>query len=102
MIPLLLSIGFVVNSVVLYYSVMRNIEYMEKIDEIEESIQSAVEILDEQYQKIDKKTKIEVFSDEPIVRELVRDISIARNAVLTTAKLLDDTIKVESSSQMEE
>ena len=102
MIPLLLSIGFVINSVALYYSVMRNIEYMEKIDEIEESIQSAVEILDEQYQKIDKKTKIEVFSDEPIVRELVRDISIARNAVLTTAKLLDDTIKVESSSQMEE
>lgn len=102
MIPLLLSIGFVINSVALYYSVMRNIEYMEKIDEIEESIQSAVEILDEQYQKIDKKTKIEVFSDEPIVRELVRDISIARNAVLAAAKLLDDTIKVESSSQMEE
>lgn len=102
MIPLLLSIGFVVNSVMLYYSIMRNIEYMEKIDEIEESIQSAVEMLDEQYQKIDKKTKIEVFSDEPIVRELVRDISMARNAVLATAKLLDDTIKVESSSQMEE
>ena len=75
---------------------------MERIDEIEESLQTAIEILDEQYKIIDKKTKIEVFSDEPIIRELVRDITVARNSVLGVAKLLDDTINIESPQSVEE
>jgi len=102
MLSFLFATGFIVNAVMLYYSVMRNIQYMEKIDELEESLRTTVQILDEQYEKIEKKTRIEVFSDEPIIRELVRDISVARNAVLTTARLLDDTINVESSSKTEE
>lgn len=102
MLTLLLSTAFLSVSIALGVSVMRNIQYMEKIDEIEESLQTAIEILDEQYKIIDKKTKIEVFSDEPIIRELVRDITVARNSVLGVAKLLDDTINIESPQSVEE
>ena len=102
MLTLLLSTAFLSVSSALGISVMRNIQYMERIDEIEESLQTAIEILDEQYKIIDKKTKIEVFSDEPIIRELVRDITVARNSVLGVAKLLDDTINIESPQSVEE
>ena len=102
MLTLLLSTAFLSVSIALSISVMRNIQYMERIDEIEESLQTAIEILDEQYKIIDKKTKIEVFSDEPIIRELVRDITVARNSVLGVAKLLDDTINIESPQSVEE
>ncbi len=102
MLTLLLSTAFLSVSIALGISVMRNIQYMERIDEIEESLQTAIEILDEQYKIIDKKTKIEVFSDEPIIRELVRDITVARNSVLGVAKLLDDTINIESPQSVEE
>lgn len=91
-----LSIGFFTSSTLLYYSVKRNIEYMEKLDELEESLRTSIEILEEQYQLMDQKTKIEVFSDEPVIRELVKDISVARNSVLHVAKLLDDSIDVEN------
>lgn len=102
MLALLFSMAFVSVSTALGFSVMRNIQYMDKIDEIEDSISTAIEILNEQYRLIDKKTKIEVFSDEPIIRDLVRDINVARNSVLAVAKLLDDTINIESPQNTEE
>jgi hypothetical protein len=63
---------------------------MDKLEEIDESIQEVLDILEVQYQIINQKTKIEVFSDEPVVRNLVQDITNARNAVLKSAKILDD------------
>lgn len=102
MLVLLLSTAFLSASIALGVSVTRNIQYMERIDEIEESLQTAIEILNDQYRAIDKKTKIEVFSDEPIIRDLVRDITVARNSVLAVAKLLDDTINIESPKNAEE
>lgn len=95
------SIVCATSMAALFMSIKRNLEFMEKIDELQESIQKTVDILEEHYKIIEKKTKIEVFSDEPIVKELIRDINAAKNAVLSTAKLLDDTIDVESFKDSE-
>lgn len=65
---------------------------MEKIEEVASSIQEAIDVLEEQYQIIDKKSKIELFSDEPLVKELVNDISVAKNAIMKTAKILDGVL----------
>ena len=65
---------------------------MEKLDELAEGIQTSLDILDEQYQIIDQKTKIEVFSDEPVIRNLVQDIATARDSILIVAKLLDNSV----------
>ena len=99
MISLIFALGFFTSSSLLFFSVKRNMEYMEKLDEIEESLQQSIEILEVQYQTIAQKTKIEVFSDEPLIRDLVRDISVAKNAVLHVAKLLDDSIIVSETEE---
>jgi hypothetical protein len=83
-------------------SVARNIEYMEKFEELEESLQVTIDLLEMQYQIIDQKTKVEVFSDEPLIRELVKDIATAKNAVLVSAKILDESINVDSLDNTEE
>ena len=99
MISLIFALGFFTSSSLLFLSVKRNMEYMEKLDEIEESLQQSIEILEVQYQIIEKKTKVEVFSDEPLIRDLVRDISAAKNAVLHVTKLLDDSIIVNETEE---
>jgi len=80
------------TSTCLALSLRKNLILLDKLEEIDESIQETLDILEEQFQKIDQKTKIEVFSDEPIVRNLVQDIAIARDAVLKSAKILDDVV----------
>ena len=81
----------------LFYSVQRNLAYIEKIDELQEAIQASLDILVEQHEAILEKSKIEIFSDEPVVKELVRDIAIARDSVLVVAKILDDSIATEEN-----
>lgn len=91
-IELLASLGFITSLAALSFSLKKNIEFMEKIEEVASSIQEAIDVLEEQYQIIDKKSKIELFSDEPLVKELVNDISVAKNAIMKTAKILDGVL----------
>ena len=91
-VELILSSGFVTALVALSFSLRKNIEFMEKIEEVASSVQEAIDILEEQYQIIDKKSKIELFSDEPLVKELVNDILVAKNSIVKTAKILDGVL----------
>ena len=69
-------------------SVRKNLELQDKQEMIGEAIEESVELLDVYYQRIDEKSKLEVFSDDHVVRELVNDISEARDAVLAVAHKL--------------
>lgn len=73
----------------LYISLKRNIEFIDRFEEIENRIEIAVKVLEEQYSRIEEKSKIEVFSDDPIVRDFVEDISIAKEAVFKISKFLE-------------
>lgn len=68
-------------------------EMFEKLEEVSESLSQSLDVLEEQIEIISKKTKIEVFSDEPVVRELIEDMIIAQNSVLKVAKVLDKTLE---------
>lgn len=81
----------------LFYSVQSNLAHIEKIDELQDAIQASLDILVEQHAVILDKSKIEIFSDEPVVKELVRDIAVARDSVLVVAKILDDSITTEEN-----
>jgi|OM-RGC.v1.030243278 hypothetical protein len=85
----------------LVMSVKKNIEFMETFDDIQESLQRSLEILEEQKEKISQKSKLEVFSDEPVVRNLIRDIVESKNAVISVAKLLDDSLVEEINESKE-
>jgi hypothetical protein len=102
MLTLVMSILCLVTTSCLYVSVKKNLEFLEKVELLTESIQTTVDILEEQHQKINQKSKIEVFSDDPIIRELVRDIGVAKTAVLKSAKILDDSIAEEDESETQE
>lgn len=84
-----------ITSALLVLSVKKNIELVEKLENLSESIEESIDVLQEQYEIIEKKTKIEVFSDEPVVRELIEDMRIAKNSVIKAAKILDDSLELD-------
>lgn len=86
----------------LIYSVRINLSYSDRFDEIQSIVQDSIDILNEQYINIDKKTKLEVFFDEPVVKDLVQDIAVAREAVLKIARTLDDSLDVDSPASKNE
>lgn len=86
----------------LVFSLTKNIEQMDRLNELQEAIQESIDILDEQYTKIDQKTKIEVFSDEPVVKELVKDIAVSRNSVLKVAHILDSSLTLTPAEEDQE
>jgi len=83
-------------------SIGRNFELMGRLQEIDEALQSSIIILNAQHDIIDKKTKIELFSDDPIVRELVSDMATAKESVAAVAKLLDSVTEDEETPTEEE
>lgn len=97
MLSLILSLLLATSTSALYVSVRKNIELMEKIEEFQDAVDVCLDTLETQYQTIESKTKIELFSDEPVVRALVQDIAIAKMSVLEVAKVLDETIKDEEA-----
>ena len=88
----LLSASLILSLTGLFYSVKRNLEMMDKLEDLSGSLEGVVKILEDQHEKIDSKTKIEVFSDEPIIRELVQDIATARDAVKKSTSILEDVV----------
>ena len=96
------GILFLVSSAGLYVSVRKNLELLDRIENVEDAIDNALKALDEQHQKINRKSKIEAFSDEPVVRELIQDIVTARNAVHRVALLLDDSLSDKPKDEEQE
>ena len=88
----------------LFYSVKRSLELQDKIEELDDTLDEIVTALEEQHAKMDAKSKIEVFSDEPIIRELVQDIAIARDVVMKSASILRDmaTVLQEEDEEIDE
>jgi len=96
-----LSILSISLTAILAVSLKKNLEFMDKFDEIQETIQNSLEILEIQKQKIDQKSRLEVFSDEPVVRNLIKDIVESKNAVINVAKILDDSLDTETNESKE-
>lgn len=69
--------------------VKKSIELNDKIDAVEEQIGESLDVLDDCYASIYQKSKLEVMSDEPIIRELMSDITRSRNAVLLVSRKIN-------------
>lgn len=95
------SLVIFTTSAALAISLKKNIEYMEKLEEVGQSLQMSIDLLEIQYEKLNKKSKIELFSDEPVVRDLVIDIAEAKEAVIVTARLLDGVLRTEETEEIE-
>lgn len=74
----------------LFKSLSRNMELMEMIDEVDEALDEASDLLSMHASTIESRLKMEVFSDEPVIRLLVSDIKAAKQAVTRVSKVLDE------------
>lgn len=72
---------FVGSSALLYRSTKNSLQMLDKFDELEEQLDLSLKLLTEKRKKIDEKTKMEVFFDDPVVKELLKDITECRDAV---------------------
>lgn len=72
----------------LFFSLRLNLRYSEKMQEVSEQIDDSLDILDMLYQRAATRAELEVFSDDPVVKELVSDIQAARDAILLVANLV--------------
>lgn len=72
----------------MYYSVKKNLELIETLEQTMEQIEQSAEILDYYYKRLDKKARLEVFSDDPTIKELIEDMKQSRKAVLEITKQL--------------
>lgn len=89
MIFVLSSLAFaVLTASALAISIRKNIELLEKLEEVGAQIEESLDILDEYHQRIDIASKTDVMFDDPIVKNLLSDITGCRDAVLLVANKL--------------
>jgi hypothetical protein len=85
---ILLSIICFAMAIGLYFSLRLNLKQSEKLQQINNKIEESLDVLDVCYQRATTRANLEVFSDEPVVRELVEDIRLSKDVILLVANLL--------------
>lgn len=75
-------------TIVLYFSVKKNLEFLDQQETLLLTIEQSLSVLDACYKKIDRKAKLELFSDEAIVKELIDDMKDARKSILNISENL--------------
>lgn len=86
----------------LVFCIIKLFDYEERIEEMVESLQDVYNVLMIQHEKIEAKTKIEIFSDEPIIRDLVSDISLAKDSVKMCSETINSLIVEPENNGKEE
>lgn len=90
---IILSLLIVFLILSLIWSVRKNLSYQEKFESIVEKIESSLDVLDSCYQRASTRSQLEVFSDEPVVKELLEDIQITRDSILLIANLIVEPLQ---------
>jgi len=72
----------------LYISITKNLELLEKLEEVTTQTEESLDLLDKCYRNIYEKSKLDIFVDEPIVKDLIKDINNTKDAVLLIANKL--------------
>lgn len=75
------------------WSVRKNLEFSEKLETVVDQIEKSLDILDSCYNRASARAKLEVLSDEPIVKELLDDIQVSRDAILIVANLIVEPLQ---------
>lgn len=80
-----LVLALVASTVLNVHTIKKNMELNDQRESLVDTIEESLDQLDECYMRIARNAEIPVFSDEPVVREVLSDMRKARNAVLTIA-----------------
>ena len=77
-------------SLCLLVSIYYNYKFARIILKIEDAVEESLDSLDEKYASIQKVLDTPLFFDSPQVRQVIKDITESRNAVLHVANQLMD------------
>ena len=66
--------------------------YIEKLEQVDDVVQESILALTDIHDSIDRKSKLEVFFDDPVVRDLLQDMTNARTVVDRISRTLDDVV----------
>ena len=80
----------ILSTISLYFSVKKGLILIKTQEELIEELENCVQELEQAQLKIEKKMKIELFSDEPIIKELVNDMKHAKETVQIVVEKLTD------------
>lgn len=99
---IILLVTNVVTAVALYRSITRGMSLIDKLEEVEEFIESSHDKLNDCHRVFEEKCKIEVFSDEPIVKELVSEMKDAKETLKTILDSIQEYSKEMKEGSMDE
>jgi len=89
----------VIQAFLLYRSVKKNLEWMELFESMTDDYKEVLETLEALYKSVDKKSKLELFLDEPVTRELVDDIKETKKAIKKAAEKISVFIEEENEEE---
>ena len=85
-----------VLSYLLFISIMRNVELLDQLEDVDELVVNCSTRIEASYEKLNEKSKMEVFYDDPIVKELVSDMKDARDALIEVSQAFDQITREEA------
>lgn len=75
------GVMFCISTFLLFRTTKKSLEMMDKLEELDDHLENAVILLTAKHKKLEAKTKLEVFFDDPVVKDVVKDISDCRDIV---------------------
>lgn len=94
-----LMIVSIAQSVLLYLSVKKNLEWLQLLETASDEYKEILNELSAIYKSVDKKSKMELFLDEPVTRELVEDIKGTKKAIRLAAEKISVFIEEENDDE---
>jgi len=86
-----------VEAVLLIVSIYYNVRFGIKILNMQDSIEETLDILDEREESISKVLEIPLFYDSPEIKRVHHDIKRSRQAILSVANVLVDSVNEQDS-----
>lgn len=71
----------------------------EKMEEINLCVEQCLDKVNDLFQNAQKKAQLDIFLDEPVVRDLVNDLKVFRDTLLVVANKLVEPFEQENEEQ---
>jgi len=87
---------FCISTFLLVRTTKNSLVLLEKVEDLDDQLDDAIKLLTEKHKKLEAKTKLEVFFDDPVVKDVVKDISDCRDIV---AQIIENFNEKSSTNQ---
>lgn len=86
---------FSFSTFLLIRTVRNSLLLIDKIDDLEEQLELSLEILNEKHKRLEAKSKLEIFFDDPVIKETVKDIADSKDII---SKIINNFDKKEEQT----